>query len=358
MLLIAGVSVVPMLAGASLGQQTTPTPDDQTGPVPLYGLWELSFSLPRIYSSPYDPDQISIMASFDPPQGETMSVPGFYMRPYSDLCVENCASENLAPIRSGEWHVRFTPNQVGTWRYSITVQDTAGARTFRQGSFEVVPSGNPGYVRVSGNGRYFTFDSGSAYFPVGENLAWSWPDGGGIYSYERWLDQLHTAGANYARLNIDVPWFIGLDWSDPAGDYSDAQAAAWRLDTILEMAEERGIYLQVVLIWHQSFAMYTDPPVSAPQDVPRPDMDADWTDNPYNVANGGPLTFRPPCSPTIPPELIRNVCAISWRALGLQPAYLRLGSRGRVGRYFGLHTGQRPSVAASTGRIPARDRSL
>jgi hypothetical protein len=288
-----------MLASAGQGQKTAPftqTPPPSTvqniaEPVPLYEPIEFSFSLPRIYNNPYDPDEIDISATFRAPNGRASIVPGFFMRPYRDACVANCPAEVLTPAGQAGWRVRFAPNRIGRWRYTIEVRDTAGKRTFQRGTFDVIRSDNPGYVRVGDSERYFAFDNGSAYFPVGENLAWSWKERGGIHTYARWLDQLSTAGANYARLNIDAPWFIGLDWSGSAGDYSEAQTAAWRLDTILQMAEEKGIYLQVVLIWHQAFANYADPPVPIPPDVSQPDTSADWAVNPYNVTNDGPLSL-------------------------------------------------------------------
>jgi hypothetical protein len=297
---IAGVVVVPTLSGSGSAQTTTETPlpaspeptreGDLAEPAQLHEMLELSFPVTREFDNPYDPDEISITASFRPPNGETMVMPGFIMRPYRDACVSGCVAEDPTPDGPPEWRVRFAPSQTGHWTYTVEAHDSEGIRIIRQGAFEVVPSNNPGYVRVGKNPRYFAFDSGAAYFPVGENLAWSWEDGGGLYTYTRWLDELSAAGANYARLNIDVPWFIGLDWPGPAGDYDGAQAAAWRLDTILDMAEARGIYLQLVLIWSQSFSNYAASPLTVPANVSRPDTSADWSDNPYNAANGGLLS--------------------------------------------------------------------
>ncbi|HVO68832.1 MAG TPA: DUF5060 domain-containing protein, partial [Aggregatilineaceae bacterium] len=269
---------------------TRPPQSDLVEPVPLYEVLELSFSLPRTYQNPYDPDEIDVTAAFRPPRGQPMVVPGFFMRPYRQTCAANCAAEDLSPSGQPGWRVRFAPNQVGHWTYAIEARDSDGAKTIRQGSFDVIPSDSPGYVRVASNQRYFEFDNNGSYFPVGENLDWSWDGGGGIFTYERWLDKLSAAGANYARLNIDVPWFIGLDWPGPAGDYDAAQAAAWRMDTILQMAEEKGIYLQIVLLWHQAYATYAAPPVSIPPDTMRPKTNVDWEENPYNTANGGPLS--------------------------------------------------------------------
>src|SRR5690606_2349198 len=83
---------------------------------------------------------------------------------------------------------------------------------------------------------------------------------------------------------------IGLDWPGPAGDYSEAQAAAWRMDTILAKAAERGIYLQGIMLWHQCYTEYVAPPVSPPDGAPRLNTSADWNRNPYNISLGGLLS--------------------------------------------------------------------
>ena len=62
------------------------------------------------------------------------------------------------------------------------------------------------------------------------------------------------------------------------------------MDTILEMAAERGIYLQVIMLWHQGYTEYVAPPVSPLDDGPRLNTTADWNRNPYNVSLGGPLS--------------------------------------------------------------------
>ncbi|MBN2302871.1 MAG: DUF5060 domain-containing protein [Anaerolineae bacterium] len=289
-LLITGVIVVPGMA-----QRIAPTPTPDTVPTDLgtiirYDLLEFSVPVPDDYENPYDPAEVSVRATFIPPgEGEALAVSGFYMQPYEQTCIENCAAEELAPRGDAGWRVRFTPDRIGQWTYTVSVQDANGARLIQMGVFRVIPSDDSGFVRVGLNPRYFAFEDGTPYFSIGQNLGWSSEDQGGIFAYERWLDALSAAGANYARVNIDVPWFIGLDWPGPAGDYSDAQQAAWRLDTLLAMAEARGIYLQLTLLWHQGFANYTAPPVALPAGQSRPEIGVGWDDNPYNLENGGPL---------------------------------------------------------------------
>ncbi|MBZ0300396.1 MAG: hypothetical protein K8J31_11665, partial [Anaerolineae bacterium] len=59
---------------------------------------------------------------------------------------------------------------------------------------------------------------------------------------------------------------------------------------ILEQAAVYGIHLQLVLLWHQALRTYTGVPVVLPEGMPRPDVSADWDNNPYNVLNGGILS--------------------------------------------------------------------
>lgn len=276
----------------------SPSPEPSATPVPvrtiadpvaLYDLVELSVTLRDTYSNPYDPDEIDVSARFNAPNGRIVTVPGFFIRPYRDTCTVNCSAEVLTPDGDPEWRVRFTPPQVGRWTYTVEARDRSGERPVQTGAFVVVRSDQPGYIRVADNNRYFEFDNNTPYFPIGQNLAWSYKDGGGIVTFTRWLDELSAAGANYARVNIDVPWFIALDWPGPAGDYDESQIAAWRLDTLLDLARERGLYLQLVLVWHRAFTNYDGPPADVPFQAERLDTTVNWDDNPFNASNGGPL---------------------------------------------------------------------
>ena len=280
-----------LTASATLPPTPTPVPVvDVEEPLAQYHMLELPFTLPTEYANPYDPNDIRVDVLFHPPSGAALTMPAFYMRPYRDACTVGCRVERPVPEGKAGWRVRFTPPQAGHWTYEIVAQDAAGMWTVQRGAFEVTPRDGFGFVRVAPNGRYFAFDAGYAYFPIGHNLAWSWEEGGGLITFARWLDALQAVGANYARVNVDVPWFIGLDWPGPVGNYDEAQIAAWRMDTILQMAAERGIYLQLVLLWHRPFTNYAGPPVDVPEEPPRPDTAVNWGDNPYNAANGGPLS--------------------------------------------------------------------
>jgi hypothetical protein len=280
--------------GWSIAAQADPTPNRQeiqTVTVGLHEKLEITIDLAAEIENPYDPTEAEVWANFTARSGQTVRVPAFFMQPYEQTCREDCTAEVLAPLGEGEWRVRFAPTELGTWRYNVRARIGDAAETnVTAGSFEAIESANPGFIRAAENG-YFEFDNDTPYFPIGQNLGWSWERGGGIFTYLAWLDKLAAAGGNYARLYIDTPWFIGLEWTAPAGQYADAgQQAAWRLDTILEAAQARGIYLQVVLIWHQAFRQYTGVPVAVPTTPSRPPADADFDNNPYNTSFGGVLS--------------------------------------------------------------------
>jgi len=247
-------------------------------------LFELSLELSDIFENPFDPDEINVTATFIRPGGTTVSVPGFFMQPFAQT--ENGIEASAA----GSWRVRFSPAVVGQWTYQVEARTANGTTTIDEGTFTVVPSDARGFIRVSPNKRYFAFQNGEPYFPIGQNLGWSWEEGGGLATYLQWLDDLQASGGNYARIYVDTAWFIGLDWVSPAGDYSDEQMAAWYMDTILETAQKYDIYLQVVLIWHQAFIQDPGLPVVPPADIPRPDTSTDFDSHSYNILNGGTMS--------------------------------------------------------------------
>ncbi|MFN8451150.1 MAG: DUF5060 domain-containing protein [Anaerolineae bacterium] len=242
-----------------------------------------------LYTNPFDADDIELVGVFESPSGRQLIIPGFWMQPYSDECQEPCRVESLQTDGDPTWQVRFAPDETGHWAYNLQVRDDGTTVRVENGEFDVVPSDRPGFIGVSGNKRYFQYGSGQSYFPIGHNLLWSWSAGGGLVAYDKWLRELSEAGGNYARLLIDDPWFIGLEWSNPAGDYRAAQDDAARLDTILVMAEKYGVSLQIVVLWHQALTTYQGVPVVILNNPARPDTSADWDNYGYNARNGGPL---------------------------------------------------------------------
>jgi hypothetical protein len=250
--------------------------------VPRYERVELTVDLEARYANPFDPEQVALEARFRAPSGVERIVPGFWYRPYRRQL--HGTRELLTPAGNGGWRIRFAPEEIGRYTYAVTVRDTRGTSAPMPGAFASRASKHPGYVRVSrADRRFFAFDSGKPYFPIGANVCWS--GGGapahsrGTFDYDDWFPRYAAQGCNYARLWIGPFDLFTLERHAP-GDKSLALgrydlAGAWRIDTVLERAEATGLYLMFCLESFNSLRIRQS--------------HAMWDRNPYNAANGGPL---------------------------------------------------------------------
>ena len=203
------------------------------------------FGLPPAYDNPFDPAEIDLVAEIHTPSGSVVSVPGFYYVPYQ-RSRGGGGEEILTQAGPGVFKIRFAARgEPGTYTYAVTLTDSLGSREIGAGSFEVTESTRPGYVRRSTRAPlYFEFDSGEPYFAIGENICW--PGAGGTYDYDAWLGALAAHGGNYLRLWLVNEWNkLGLEHLSLApGDGNGLgrydQAAAWRIDYVLDLADQLG----------------------------------------------------------------------------------------------------------------------
>ena len=267
-------------ATATATPTVPPTPTPAAPAVTQYGLFELDVPVGEVSAT------ATVMAHFSDGANGRLAVPGFWMQPHRRTCNQDCSVELIDPVGDPVWRVRFNPPTAGRWTYRIEVNDGGSTRVTAQGTFTAAPA-RGGIIRVGENRRYFAREDGTPFFPVGINLGWSWSGARGTFGYQEWLRQLAEVGGNYARLYVDVPWFIGLGWRAPVNALTSIQEDAWKLDTVLQTAEQYGIALQIVLVWHQGWGSYGGLPVIPPSDPARPNMAADWFSNPHNRQLGG-----------------------------------------------------------------------
>ncbi|OLV18494.1 hypothetical protein BOO71_0005623 [Deinococcus marmoris] len=262
-----------MFAAAQTG--TAPTKLSLTAPTAAARTFEpldMALTTDGTFANPYDPAQAQLDVSFTSPAGKTMTVPAFWYQDFDRA--------TLKPKGTAGWRVRFTPTSVGKW--------TASAAFTKPGlksaplTFNVAASDSPGFVRIDKqNPRYFAHDNGKTqqfYFPIGLNLGWASEQPGTIGStldsYERWLTQLSKNGGTIARVWM-ADWGFGVEGKDTGlGNYGGRQLQAWMLEQMFEMARERGVNIELVLLYHGAFSTTVNP---------------EWASNPYNAANGGPL---------------------------------------------------------------------
>lgn len=238
-------------AAADIGHLTKPTLTKITASAPRverYETLELTVEFDADYQDYFDRSQIDVVAAFSAPSGKRLDVHGF---------VADTDAATGQPI----WKVRFTPTEIGRWRYDVTVKTGGGAETSASYPFSCDHKADRrGFVRIAASDpRYFEFDDGTFYYPMGQNVCWA-------TKYGYFLDKIQAYGGNYVRVWL-CPWSLQLEDPVEPGKY-DLRVAK-QLDELLALCEQRGITLQLVLRYH--------------------DMQGEsWAKNPYNSANGGP----------------------------------------------------------------------
>ncbi|MDP8245673.1 MAG: DUF5060 domain-containing protein [Candidatus Hinthialibacter antarcticus] len=208
------------------------------------------------YENPFDSDIVKVDATITAEFGETFLVPCFY-------------------TKDNQWGLRYAASEPGTYQYKINAVQDGAARELASGEFTIEPSDEQGFIRVGESGRYFVYDNGDSYFPLGENMGWV---SRSLSDWTGYLDECHAAKINWIRIWM-VSWgYTELVWSPQGGRYHglDAydldNAALW--DGILQNAKERGITVTLVVNHHGQYSNSTNPI---------------WDENPYNKANGGYL---------------------------------------------------------------------
>src|SRR5262249_25370273 len=139
--------------------------------IPRFGKFELTLDLHASYTNAFDPAEIDVFALFQSPSGRSVRVNGYLDQPFARRLEAN--SEKLNAVGEPLWKLRFTPNAEGAWRYRVFAKDRSGTAELPEAALEVTVSTAPGFLgRSIQNPRGFAWDSGRAFFPVGENMCW------------------------------------------------------------------------------------------------------------------------------------------------------------------------------------------
>lgn len=298
----------------------------------LFGMYEITFSMDA-YSNPYDPEIIDVYAEFIGPNGRSYKVNGFYYEGYrfeQHKSYEKSQPDN----RNNGWRVRFTPDQVGVWHFTLRATDKKGTAMMPSDASKAMQfkcanvKQGQGFISKA-NSRYLKRDvvtngqrSYHSFFPIGPNVAWytcksyyDFATAYGIYEYERRIDSL-AGSANYMRVWINRPQYLSLYGQEftqvvngKATIYFDNkinQKDAAQLDHIIAYAAQNGITVMPCFFNYKDFMIDHD---NGDDLVKYPD---DWRLNPFHTILGLKVPvdfFTDPKARHITKNLIRYIVA-------------------------------------------------
>lgn len=239
-----------------------------------YEKFEATFTLDTVYANPFDLEVIDVTAVVTRPDDSQVTVPAFYARQYE---VVGASPERYRNPGPGQWKIRFAPSQPGVHSYDLVINEAGTVTRFEdQGSFTCLAGPGRGFIRRDeGDPLCLRYDDGSPRLNIGHNVCWESKELAGCQTY---FNHMVAAGENWTRLWM-CPWgndgWIMLEYASDhwagyfngVGTYS--LQTAQRLDAIVEMAEDLGIGIQLVLQYHGLFSTTTN---------------SNWADNPYNAA--------------------------------------------------------------------------
>jgi hypothetical protein len=206
----------------------TPSISTVTGSATQVGKYskiEFVVGLTGTFTNPYDPDQIDLSATFTAPSGAKWKIYGFY---------------GVDASNTSSWKIRFAPDEVGAWSYTVQAIDPTGTATGPAGTFTCVASTNHGWIRIATNKRYLKLDDGTSFYGVGP-----------CYPYNVTFPGFHllqNAGCNtYVYWNGPNDGY-GLIESATSGIGKYDQPKCRRVDSLLDSSEALGLHMFLV-IW-------------------------------------------------------------------------------------------------------------
>jgi hypothetical protein len=237
--------------------------------------------------NPYLASDIAIQVAFS--NGKThYIVDAFY---YEDPAPIKTLNVLQTSFSKWPFRVRFCPPDTGLWMASVLLGDPSGERMPMPTEIEIrcVAGKNSGWLKAKQGQRLLTFENKNPFFAIGQNIAWAdmpvlrgkqGPSpvySAGYYDIFDYMHNLGANGGNFMRVVL-VPWTMSIEWEE-AGRYNQMHAAV--LDSILRIAEQRGIYMLLCIEMHTNFQENFDENYS-------------WKKNPYRKflpANARPSDF-------------------------------------------------------------------
>ncbi len=203
----------------------------------LYGVYEFGFQSIKDYDNPLWYCQP--LVAFTSPSGRQMTIRAFW-------------------DGGRDWRVRFSPDEVGEWSYSIE-PECASDFNLKSDKFECVPYNGDnriyqhGPLKLSSDQRSIEHADGTPFFWLADT-AWNGVIRGDDANWERYLDL--RIGQRFTAIQFVCSHWRG-DVEDPAGEASCTEEHPiemnprffQRIDHRVAMINEKGMIAAPVMIW-------------------------------------------------------------------------------------------------------------
>lgn len=223
-----------------------------TTKVNQYAKFEVGVRIDGAFSNMFDSRDIAVDAVFAGPGNTQIKIPGFF----AGYAADEKEPNDRGPI----WLIRFAPAQSGRWEFNILATNKLGQSISETRWFYCDQAKSKGYIRRSRNdARYFAFENGDFYFPIGQNIAWA-------SDFEFYFKRQAATGQNWVRIWL-CPWSLWLE-NKQAGVFD--LAVANQIDKLIDLATKYDLRIQLCLEYHGMLNQ------------------SSWGKNPYNAERGGP----------------------------------------------------------------------
>jgi hypothetical protein len=219
--------------------------------------------------NPYNPEDISVEIIFESPSYKSTTIYGFFYQ-------EVKRNRETWEVYDADynWRVRFSPNELGNWRFTVKVYVQSKEIVSIGSKFKCIESDNKGIIKRNYKGnetdRYFYLsESKETFFTIGHNIAHSayyklTPQK--VDQHKLWLTQLAENGGNFFRLELGAQNALP-NWNNYR-DYTSKMGHMWEFDHLIDHANDLELYF--ILFRH-----HTEVEHGESWDVAR------WANNPF-----------------------------------------------------------------------------
>ncbi|MBD1208099.1 MAG: DUF4038 domain-containing protein [Ignavibacteria bacterium] len=162
------------------------------------------------------------------------------------------------------WKVRFRPNELGKWQFRVLCNKTQDENLhWVGGEFECMPgdTANPllkhGYLKKSANNRYFTYNDGTPFFWMGDNV-WAISNRATLSELEHYLKDRSQKRFNVITAQATGCYALDGEFGKNRNgesqfindDYDFPNPAYFRLiDSMAATINQKGMLLLFNLVW-------------------------------------------------------------------------------------------------------------